>query len=361
MEFFTRRYDQLMRHGGQFVQGLQVQLAGADNTLLKTTGAVELVLEIGPRKFRHRFIVIDGLKHDVILGCDFLRATRATINFGNSSLTIEHQAHTFEVDAEDLVAGIHLAPDLDDRLFFNEKEDTIPAPARDSQPNAALEDSRAYSTDGEWIEVDLSESELSSHEKRIYTEMIRTHYRAFAPNPEFPGKTDLVKLTIDTGANPPIAIPPRRHPYAHDEFVKQKLDSLQRAGIIRESNSPWAAPIVIVMQKGKARFAIDYRELNKILRNSETHYPITLIDSCSQALIFIRTYVAESVRFPTSTTAKPGFTPEDAIMALHSSLISPRITSAIALPSMMLSEEGAVIVKSNSMSKGRRGVESSSR
>ncbi len=130
----------------------------------------------------------------------------------------------------------------------------------------------------------MSESELSSHEKRLYTEMIRTRYRAFAPNPEFPGKTDLVKLTIDTGANPPIAIPPRRHPYAHDEFVKQKLDSLQRAGIIRESNSPWAAPIVIVMQKGKARFAIDYRELNKILRNSETHYPITPIDSCLDVL-----------------------------------------------------------------------------
>lgn len=149
MEFFTRWYDQLMQHGGQFVQGLQVQLAGADNKLLWTTGAVDLVLEIGPRKFRHRFIVIDGLKHDVILGCDFLRATRATINFGNSSLTIEHQAQTFEVDAEELVAGIHVAPDLDDRPFFNEEEDTVPEPARSSQPNAAKQDSRAYSTDGE--------------------------------------------------------------------------------------------------------------------------------------------------------------------------------------------------------------------
>lgn len=29
---------------------------------------------------------------------------------------------------------------------------------------------------------------------------------------------------------------------------------------------------------------MDYQELNKVLRNSETHYPITLIDSCLDVL-----------------------------------------------------------------------------
>ena len=404
MAFLTKWHDGLMRHGGKFVEGVQVQLAGADNKPLRTTGVVDLTLQIGPRKFRHRFIVIDGLRHDVILGCDFLRATRATINFGRGCLTIEGSAYTFEVQADSMVAGVHLVPERDYRIFCDEKEDTVlppgaahlkvrlhPTPAAGAQVfvdqylthdglltapgplaadgedafflrvintsvlpcavvrggflgvgedmdhqhcsavvlgetlweadddaakgedvSAAIgaedevmavgrsfgfaqpleepaarepdEDPRAYSKDGDWIDVDLSASEMPDDFKELYDAMIRNKYRAFAPNPEFPGKTDLVKLTIDTGNHRPIAIPPRRHPYAHDEFVRQKLESLQKAGIIRESNSPWAAPIVVVMQKGKARFAIDYRELNKILRNHETHYPITLIDSCLDVL-----------------------------------------------------------------------------
>ena len=405
MAFMTKWHDALMRHGGKFVEGVQVRLAGADNKPLRTTGVVDLTLQVGPRKFRHRFIVIDGLRHDVILGCDFLRATRATIDFGKGCLTIEDSAYTFEVQADSMVAGVHLAPERDFRIFCSEEKDMVlppgaahikvrldPVPEAGAQifvdqhlshnglltapgplaaddgsyflrvlntstlpcevmPGAFLgvgenmehrhcsatvlgetlwdteagaagkedvstaiaegqevmsvgrsfgfarplegaateqgemdEDPRAYSKNGDWIDVDLSKSELPEEYKALYDAMIRSRYRAFAPNPEFPGKTDLVKLTIDTGDSRPIAIPPRRHPYAHDEFVRQKLQSLQKAGIIRESNSPWAAPIVVVMQKGKARFAIDYRELNKILRNHETHYPITLIDSCLDVL-----------------------------------------------------------------------------
>lgn len=75
--------------------------------------------------------------------------------------------------------------------------------------------------------------------------------------PRFPEKTDLVKLTIDTVEHKQIAVPPRCHPYAHEDFVQKKLEPLQKAGIIRESSSPWMAPIVIVKQRGKARFATD--------------------------------------------------------------------------------------------------------
>lgn len=62
----------------------------------------------------------------------------------------------------------------------------------------------------------------------------------------------------------------------------------------------------------------------------------------SQALIFIRTYVAESVRFPTSTTASPGVTPVFSLSASTSALISPRIASAMALPVCVFLEGGSV-------------------
>jgi hypothetical protein len=37
---------------------------------------------------------------------------------------------------------------------------------------------------------------------------------------------------------------------------------------------------VLVPKKGKPRFAIDYRVSNQVFRDHDTHYPITLVDSC---------------------------------------------------------------------------------
>ena len=99
-------------------------------------------------------------------------------------------------------------------------------PLEEAATSEADEDLRAYRCD--WIDIDLSTLELPDEYKELYDAMVRERHRAFAPDPEFPGKTNLVKLKIDTGDHKPIAIPPRRQPYAHDEFVSTKLDSYHK-------------------------------------------------------------------------------------------------------------------------------------
>ena len=56
-------------------------------------------------------------------------------------------------------------------------------------------------------------------------------------------------------------------------WIKQELKDLLERGIIRESTSPYSAPIVVVDKKtGDRRMCIDYRDLNaKTKKNS---YPI---------------------------------------------------------------------------------------
>ena len=57
----------------------------------------------------------------------------------------------------------------------------------------------------------------------------------------------------------------------HIDWVQNELDTLEKAGVITRSVSPWASPIVIVPkrtalgQPPKKRFCVDYRVINSLL------------------------------------------------------------------------------------------------
>ena len=53
----------------------------------------------------------------------------------------------------------------------------------------------------------------------------------------------------------------------HHEWVKEEIDKLLEAGVIRESYSSWSAPIVVVPKgDGCKSMCVDYRALNAISR-----------------------------------------------------------------------------------------------
>ena len=81
----------------------------------------------------------------------------------------------------------------------------------------------------------------------------------------------LVEMEIDTGNHPPIASKPYTLPLKHYNWVQKEIETLERAGIIERSISPWASPVVIVPKKSatgkppRRRMCIDYRRINKLL------------------------------------------------------------------------------------------------
>ena len=84
-------------------------------------------------------------------------------------------------------------------------------------------------------------------------------------------------MSTDTGDHPSTAKKPYTLAIKHHEWVKEEIDKLLEAGVIRESHSSWSAPIVVVPKgDGGKRMCVDYRALNAI---SWTYtWPMPMID-----------------------------------------------------------------------------------
>ena len=92
-----------------------------------------------------------------------------------------------------------------------------------------------------------------------------------------PGSTDIVEHDIRIKEASPIKQPPYRILCAYREEVKQELKEILNAGIIEESNSEWASPIVLVRKKDKSlRLCVDYRRLNAV--SEMEPYPMPRIE-----------------------------------------------------------------------------------
>ena len=74
-------------------------------------------------------------------------------------------------------------------------------------------------------------------------------------------------MSFDTGDACPIAKKPYTKAMKHYDWVKEEIDKLLEAGVIRESHSSWSAPIVVVPKgDGGKRLCVNYRALNAITR-----------------------------------------------------------------------------------------------
>ena len=72
------------------------------------------------------------------------------------------------------------------------------------------------------------------------------------------------KIEVKPGTEPPSKAPYRLSQKELEE-LKSQLDELLAKGYIRQSKSPYGAPVLFVDKKdGKLRLCVDYRALNKV-------------------------------------------------------------------------------------------------
>ena len=77
-------------------------------------------------------------------------------------------------------------------------------------------------------------------------------------------------MHVDMGDSPPICQKPYTLPLKHYSWVQEEIETLECAGVIKKSISPWTSPIVVVPKKSapceppRCRMYMDFRKINEL-------------------------------------------------------------------------------------------------
>ena len=113
--------------------------------------------------------------------------------------------------------------------------------------------------------------------------MLTKYEKVFSKDDTDLGLTSLTQHAIETGDAKPVKQPPRKVPFALAGEERKAVQQMLKQGIIQESCSPWASPVVLVKKKnGKIRTCVDYRRLNSV--TVKDAYPLPTTQECLDAM-----------------------------------------------------------------------------
>ena len=119
--------------------------------------------------------------------------------------------------------------------------------------------------------MQLQDAEVIEEYREKFRLLCKEFEDVFSKDSTDIGKTPLITMDIDTGDSPPVCQKPYNLPLKHREWVQKELETLERAGMIVRSISPWASSIVVVPKKTepgeppRRRLCVDYRVINSLL------------------------------------------------------------------------------------------------
>ncbi|GMF28614.1 unnamed protein product [Phytophthora fragariaefolia] len=133
------------------------------------------------------------------------------------------------------------------------------------------------------MEADFTDSKLGGEQQELLRSLLGDFRDMFVESSLKPGRTDLLKFSIDTGTHPPIKQRPYRVSNAEGDVMEAEIDQYLELGLVRPSTSPWASPVLMIRKPdGGIRFCIDYRRLNAV--TIKDCYPMPLIDDILDVL-----------------------------------------------------------------------------
>ena len=118
--------------------------------------------------------------------------------------------------------------------------------------------------------VDLQDADITLGTRSTFDVLCEKYPKVFSKGNEDIGRTQLVTMDIDIRDSPPVSSRPYTLALKHHRWVQEEIETLERAGVITKSMSPWTSPIVVVPKKSqpgeppKKRLCIDFRKINDL-------------------------------------------------------------------------------------------------
>ncbi|KAG1940175.1 thy-1 membrane glycoprotein [Pimephales promelas] len=131
--------------------------------------------------------------------------------------------------------------------------------------------------------VSLDESPISESERAALSALLLEYNDIFSSSKRNSSRCTLVKHHIRTGEQTPIKQRAYRASPEKRAEIEKQVAGLLEDGVIEESCSPWASPVVLVKKKcGTWRFCVDYRRLNSA--TIKDSHPLPRVDDTLDAL-----------------------------------------------------------------------------
>lgn len=314
---------------------------------LRPVGVCTASVSVAGKTFKAEFTVLAQSTHDVILGIDFLRECRATVDCGagevllstlaqqpdceKGNLTVAKdvllpawstasvQVTTSEtnssLNSRDIVIEplpvaclkknifvprciVSLADETAQLWVINSSPESVVLPAgmrlalfekQSSTCIGALSDLERAGPETSGMEAEFSKmvsKSISSQKRKDLVALLARHAKVFdfarkVPRAQIP--TTRARHKIDTGSAHPLRQKPYRVSVSERKVIAEQVGEMLATGVIQESSSPWAAPVILVKKKdGSWRFCVDYRRLNSITKKDV--YPLPRIDDVIDCL-----------------------------------------------------------------------------
>lgn len=123
------------------------------------------------------------------------------------------------------------------------------------------------------------DSHVSADQRETLVALLNEYRDAFAKNITELGCTDVIAMDIsETPGSVPVSLKPYRTSPSDRRIISSTLQEWREAGIISDSISPYASPVLLVNKSsGEKRLCVDYRRLNQQTVNQP--YPMPDVDS----------------------------------------------------------------------------------
>jgi len=233
------------------VKPSQGVLHTATGEIADSQGKITLKIQIGDVEVEQEAWVAP-IQDDLILGLDFLRATKSHLDLEADLLMLGRGGQTFQI------AVIGQVP----------QTGVLEPPGENSE--APIPEMLAAM-------CTRAVEHLTSSQGEMVRQLVVEFIEVFSTGPDDIGCTSVVQHHIDTGKARPIRQAPYRLPIHKKAAAEKELQRMKEAGVIVPSMSPWASPAILVPKKdGSTRFCVDLRRLNEV--TIKDAHPIPRVD-----------------------------------------------------------------------------------